>query len=78
MAGQRTIISVIGGFGINQRRKFTLKNANGKPLVDLYFRPITRSNRTRVQALAGSGVTLKVSTQMLCHMAGKKWKKSVW
>ena len=72
MAEQRTIDLIIGGFDLNQRRKFTLKNANGKPLVDLYFRPITRSDRTRVQALAGSDEALKVSTQMLCHMAEKE------
>ena len=72
MAEPRTIDLIIGGFDLNQRRKFTLKNANGKPLVDLYFRPITRSDRTRVQALAGSDDALKVSTAMLCQMAEKE------
>ena len=42
MAEQRTIDLIIGGFDLNQRRKFTLKNSDGKPLVYLYFRPITR------------------------------------
>lgn len=72
MAEPRTIDLIIGGFDLNQRRKFTLKNADGKPIVDLYFKPITRSDRTRVQALAGSDDALKVSTAMLCQMAEKE------
>ena len=55
MAEKSTIDLIVGAFDLNQRRKFTLKKADGTPLVDLYFKPITRSDRTRVQALAGNG-----------------------
>ena len=72
MAEQRTVDLIIGAFDLNQRRKFTLKKEDGTPLVDLYFKPITRSDRTRVQSLANSDEALKVSTQMLCHMAEKE------
>ena len=72
MAEQRTVDLIIGAFDLNQRRKCTLKKEDGTPLVDLYFKPITRSDRTRVQSLANSDEALKVSTQMLCHMAEKE------
>ena len=72
MAEQRTVDLIIGAFDLNQRRKFTLKKEDGTPLVNLYFKPITRSDRTRVQSLANSDEALKVSTQMLCHMAEKE------
>lgn len=68
----RTVDLIIGAFDLNQRRKFTLNKPDGTPLLDLYFKPITRSDRTRVQALANSDEALKVSTQMLCHMAEKE------
>ena len=71
MAETRTIDLIINGFDLNTRRKFTLKNAEGKKIVDLYFKPITRSDRTKVQALAGSDA-LKLSTQMLCQIAEKE------
>jgi len=72
MAEKRAVDLIIGAFDLNERRKFTLKNANNEPIIDLYFKPITRSDRTRVQALAGSDDALRVSTQMLCHMAEKE------
>tara|TARA_R100000329_G_scaffold123227_1_gene101796 strand:- start:432 stop:788 length:357 start_codon:yes stop_codon:yes gene_type:complete len=72
MAEKSTIDLIVGAFDLNQRRKFTLKKADGTPLVDLYFKPITRSDRTRVQALAGSEDALKVSTAMLVQMAEKE------
>tara|TARA_R100000353_G_scaffold4708_5_gene6823 strand:+ start:2970 stop:3326 length:357 start_codon:yes stop_codon:yes gene_type:complete len=72
MSEKRTIDLLVGAFDLNQRRKFTLKKPDGSPLCDLYFKPITRSDRTRVQALANSDDALKVSTQMLVHMAEKE------
>ena len=72
MSEQRTVDLIIGAFDLNQRRKFTLNKPDGSPLCDLYFKPITRSDRTRVQALAGSEDALKISTQMLVHMAEKE------
>ena len=39
------------------------------PIIDLYFKPITRSDRKRAQNLAGSEEALDLSTHMLCQMA---------
>ena len=69
MATQKTIDLLVNSFDLNERRKFTLNKADGTPLVDLYFKQITRSNRIKVQALANSDDALKQSTIMLCEMA---------
>jgi hypothetical protein len=68
-AGNRTVDLLVGAFDLNQRRKFELKNADGKKIVDLYFKPITRADRKKAAALAGSEEALDISTQMLCQMA---------
>ena len=60
---------LVEAFDLNQRRKFVLKNANGEGLVDLYFPPITRADRKKAQALAGTDEALDISTQMLCQKA---------
>jgi len=67
-AKSRTIDLLTGAFDLSQRRKFTVNDENGKFLCDLYFKPITRSDRLAVQALAGEDA-LKMSTQMLCQKA---------
>ena len=69
MATQRTVDLLVGSFDLNERRKFTLKKADGTPIVDLFFKPITRSNRVKVQAMINSDDPLKQSTVMLCEMA---------
>ena len=69
MSTQRTVDLLVGAFDLNERRKFTLKKADGTPIIDLYFKPITRSNRVKVQAMANSEDALKQSTVMLCEMA---------
>ena len=69
MATQRTVDILVSAFDLNERRKFTLKKADGSPLVDLFFKPITRSNRVKVQAMINSDDPLKQSTVMLCEMA---------
>lgn len=66
---QRTVDLLVGAFDLSQRRKFVLKNGDGDPVVDLYFKPITRSDRKRAQNLAGSEEALDLSTHMLCQMA---------
>ena len=38
-------------------------------LVELFFKPITRSDRLRVQSIAQSDDALKQSTVMLCQLA---------
>lgn len=68
-AGNRTVDLLVGAFDLNQRRKFELKNADGKKIVDLYFKPITRADRKRAQSLASTDEALDISTQMLCQMA---------
>ena len=69
---QRTVDLLVGAFDLSQRRKFVLKNGDGDPIVDLYFKPITRSDRKRAQNLAGSEEALDLSTHMLCQMAELK------
>ena len=64
---QRTVDLLVGAFDLSQRRKFVLKNGDGDPIVDLYFKPITRSDRKRAQNLAGSEEALDLSTHMLCQ-----------
>ena len=66
---ERTVDLICGAFAMNQRRKFTVKNADGERLLDLYFKPVARADRLRVQELAGSDEALKLSTTMLCQMA---------
>ncbi|BAQ93643.1 putative phage tail assembly chaperone [uncultured Mediterranean phage uvMED] len=68
-ATQRTVDMLVGAFDLNQRRKFELKNAEGKKVLDLFFKPITRADRKRAQNLANSEEALDISTQMLCQMA---------
>ena len=68
-AQKRTVDLLVEAFDLSQRRKFVLKNADGNPVVDLYFRPITRADRKKAQSLAGTEEALDISTQMLCQMA---------
>jgi len=68
-AQKRTVDLLVEAFDLSQRRKFVLKNADGNPVVNLYFKPITRADRKKAQALAGSEEALEISTQMLCQMA---------
>jgi len=68
-ATQRTVDLLVGAFDLHQRRKFELKNTEGKKIIDLYFKPITRADRKRAQNLAGSDEALDISTNMLCQLA---------
>lgn len=68
-AKNRTVDLLVEAFDLNQRRKFELKDAAGKVIVNLYFKPITRADRKKAQSLSGSEEALDISTQMLCHMA---------
>ena len=69
MAQNRTVDLLVGAFDLNQRRKFELKNAEGKKVVDLFFKPITRADRKKAKSLSGTEEALDISTQMLCQMA---------
>ena len=65
----RTVDLICGAFDLNDRRKFELTDKNGDHLIDLYFKPITRSVRMRAMKSAGSEDALKISTLMLCQCA---------
>ncbi|NCW70345.1 MAG: hypothetical protein EBV86_17640 [Marivivens sp.] len=45
------------------------RTGNGKKIVDLYFKPITRADRKKAQQLAGTDEALDISTNMLCQIA---------
>ena len=40
----RTVDLLVGAFDLSERRKFTIKNPAGDPVIDLYFKPITRAD----------------------------------
>jgi len=67
-AQKRTVDLLADAFDLNQRRKFTLKNADGQKVVDLFFKPITRADRKKAQGLAGTEEALDISTQLLCQL----------
>ena len=78
MSAKRTVNLITEAFSdeMSSRRKYELKNRNGKTIVDLYFPPLTRHDRQRAQSSAGTDEALTISTQLLCQMAelenGKK------
>ncbi len=65
----RTVDLICGAFDLSDRRKFALNDANGNHLIDLYFKPITRSARVNAMKEAGTDDPLRISTLMLCQMA---------
>ena len=58
-------------FDLNQRRKYVLKHPGGKSW-DLYFKPVTRSDRKKAAQLANSAEALDLSTQLLCLCVEKE------
>ena len=67
MPANRTVDLLVESFDLSQRRKFELKNTEGKKIVDLFFKPITRADRKKAQSLAGTEEALDISTQMLSN-----------
>ena len=65
----RSVDVLTAAFDLTQRRKFSIKNEAGEVVLDLYFKPITRSDRKRAMAQAKTEEALEISTQMLCQMA---------
>ena len=65
---ERTVDLICGSFDLNDRRKFAV-TIEGRHVLDLYFKRITRSDRLRVQNTANSDDALKQSTVMLCQKA---------
>ena len=74
MPTERTADILLGAFKdeMVSRRKFEIKNADGKVITTVYFKPITRFARVKAQQLAGSDEALVISTQLLCQMAEKE------
>ena len=68
-SNQRTVDLLTGAFDLSQRRKFVVNNADGAPILDLYFKPITRADRKRAQSVANSEEAIDISKQMLCQKA---------
>ena len=66
---QRTVDLLTGAFDLQQRRKFTVKKEDGSKIIDLYFKPVTRSERQRAMGAVGTQDALKLSTQFLVQMA---------
>ena len=69
MAQKRTLDLLKESFDHSKRRKFDVKNDDGKTIVSLYFKAITRADRARATQRAGSDDPLVVSTHMLCQLA---------
>ena len=56
---------------MSTRRKYELELPSGQK-IDIYFSPLTRYDRQKAQASAGTDSALLVSTQLLCQMAEKE------
>ena len=69
MAEKKTLDLLKDAFDLSKRRKFDVKNDDGKTIVSLYFKAITRADRARATQRAGSDDPLIVSTHMLCQLA---------
>lgn len=69
MAEKRTLDLLKESFDLSKRRKFDVKDDDGKTVVSLYFKAITRADRARATQRAGSDDPLIVSTHMLCQLA---------
>ena len=65
----RTVDLLTAAFDLQERRKFTVKKEDGTTVVDLYFKAVTRSERTRAMGAVGTEDALKLSTQFLVQMA---------
>ena len=69
MAEKKTLDLLKAAFDLSKRRKFDVKDDDGKTVVSLYFKAITRADRARATQRAGSDDPLIVSTHMLCKLA---------
>ena len=65
----RLVDKWVSSFDLNSRRKFTIQDENGEPIEDLYFKPLTRSDRLRVMEALGTDDGYKMSTAFLCQTA---------
>ena len=54
MAEKKTLDLLKDAFDLSKRRKFDVKDDNGKTVCSLYFKAITRADRARATQRAGS------------------------
>ena len=73
MTAKRTVDIITEAFSdvMSTRRKYELELPSGQK-IDIYFSPLTRYDRQKAQASAGTDSALLVSTQLLCQMAEKE------
>tara|TARA_R100000234_G_scaffold23861_1_gene13659 strand:- start:4092 stop:4442 length:351 start_codon:yes stop_codon:yes gene_type:complete len=73
MTTKRTVDIITEAFSdvMSTRRKYELELPSGQK-IDIYFPPLTRYDRQKAQASAGTDSALLVSTQLLCQMAEKE------
>ena len=65
----RTVDLLTTANHVSERRHYELKNEAGQKIVDLYFRPLTRSDRIAANAATNSADALAISTRLLCQLA---------
>ena len=73
MTAKSTVDIITEAFSdvMSTRRKYELELPSGQK-IDIYFSPLTRYDRQKAQASAGTESALLVSTQLLCQMAEKE------
>ena len=71
MPTKRTVDLITEAFSdvMTARRKYELKKPNGELLKAIYFPPLTRFDRKKAQAAAGTDDALTISTRLLCQIA---------
>tara|TARA_R100001510_G_scaffold49174_1_gene47381 strand:- start:158 stop:508 length:351 start_codon:yes stop_codon:yes gene_type:complete len=71
MATKRNVDLITEAFSdvMTARRKYELKNPNGEILKEIFFPPLTRFDRKKAQAAAGTDDALTISTRLLCQLA---------
>ena len=71
MPTKRTVDLISEAFSdvMTARRKYELKKPNGELLKPIYFPPLTRFDRKKAQAAAGTDDALTISTRLLCQIA---------
>ena len=71
MAIKRTVDLITEAFAdvMTNRRKYVLKKPDGSLLKEIYFPPLTRFDRKKAQAAAGTDDALTISTRLLCQIA---------
>ena len=71
MATKRTVDLITEAFSdvMTARRKYVLKKPDGSLLKEIYFPPLTRFDRKKAQAAAGTDDALTISTRLLCQIA---------